>query len=633
MHSFCHFLYAFAMLLLFFSCQLDSQQAAESELEEIPQYLPFNSLDLNDMPELKINGSNWSIKGGVKSDFSKEWDLQTTEGTGILINHVEDIGKRDAAGQGEHLFTDFEHGDMEFEIDFMVPKGSNSGLYFMSRYELQIRETHDDPDLSSDDCGGIYAQWKEPGNHNETIGGKAPNVKAVKAPGLWQNYKVLFRAPKFDENGNKTQNAKFEHVYHNGYLIHEDVEVAGPTIEAFSEEEVAKAPLMIQGDHGPVAFRNIKYKLYGEDTVRISDLTYNLYEEEWDYLPDYQKFTPSESGEAESFINLTDISGHNDHFGLKFTAQINLPKDGDYLFETIIDDGGNLFIDEQLVVHNEGETRIGTERGIINLNKGVHILKLSYYQEIGNALLVLNIEGPEMEKRPYLSADIGKLTKDRSRQSSMTVQATDEVKMLRGFVDHRDKKYTHTLSVGNPEGVHYSYDTRNNALLNLWRGDYADVTEMWVGRGHSQKLKPFNAILELNSGIPISVSKSKLSSYLANDERHDPKGFRLDKRGRPTFLYQYGEVSVEEEIIPGENSTMRRTLSFENFGLQSVSFRLASDKSIFEIDGSWLSVGGNYYIMIDNGRSMTTVKKMKITEDLIYEIPLGTSTLSYNILW
>ena len=46
----------------------------------------------------------------------------------------------------------------------------------MSWYELQIRDTFDDDDLSSDDGGGIYAQWKEEGNQNETIGGKAPNV-------------------------------------------------------------------------------------------------------------------------------------------------------------------------------------------------------------------------------------------------------------------------------------------------------------------------------------------------------------------------------------------------------------------------------------------------------------------------
>ena len=77
---------------------------------------------------------------------------------------------------------------------------------------------------------------------------------------LWRR---LFdqHAPRFDENGKKTANAKFVKVVHNGVVIHEDVEVKGPTTAALGGPEKPRGPLMLQGDHGPVAYRKIKISL------------------------------------------------------------------------------------------------------------------------------------------------------------------------------------------------------------------------------------------------------------------------------------------------------------------------------------------------------------------------------------
>ena len=71
------------------------------------------------------------------------------------------------------------------------------------------------------------------------------------------NFESLACAPRFDEEGKKIENGRFVKVVHNGKVIHENVEVTGPTRAAAFENEAAKGPLMLQGDHGPVAFRNI----------------------------------------------------------------------------------------------------------------------------------------------------------------------------------------------------------------------------------------------------------------------------------------------------------------------------------------------------------------------------------------
>jgi hypothetical protein len=69
---------------------------------------------------------------------------------------------------------------------------------------------------------------------------------------------VTFRAPKFDASGTKTANAVFVKVVHNGKVIHENVEVSGPTRASGFGDEKPTGPLMLQGDHGPVAYRNIR---------------------------------------------------------------------------------------------------------------------------------------------------------------------------------------------------------------------------------------------------------------------------------------------------------------------------------------------------------------------------------------
>ncbi|NOY57975.1 MAG: DUF1080 domain-containing protein [Calditrichaeota bacterium] len=73
-------------------------------------------------------------------------------------------------------------------------------------------------------------------------------------------YDIFFRAPRFDKNGRKTANAKFIKVVQNGQIIQENVEVSGPTRSAAFLDEQPLGPLMLQGDHGPVAYRNVRIR-------------------------------------------------------------------------------------------------------------------------------------------------------------------------------------------------------------------------------------------------------------------------------------------------------------------------------------------------------------------------------------
>ena len=86
-------------------------------------------------------------------------------------------------------------------------------------------------------------------------------MNAAKPAGQWQTLHVVFHAPRFDDEGKKTKNVHFVSVTLNEQQIHRDVEVESPTENASSPlPEVPKAPLYLQLDHGPVAFRNVRVK-------------------------------------------------------------------------------------------------------------------------------------------------------------------------------------------------------------------------------------------------------------------------------------------------------------------------------------------------------------------------------------
>lgn len=214
---------------------------------------------LDDLTQFADPSANWQIVGDVFSDPKHEKDLVVTgKGEGVLANLQTNEHKG-------NLFTKFEHGDIELELEVMVPKDSNSGIYLQGRYEVQVRDSWGVEEPRPSDMGGIYYRFrKDVAREHRTYEGTPPPAGVAKPPGQWQKIHILFKAPEFaitasGELGEKTGNAVFKEVWLNDVLIHQNVQVTGPTRSSAFEDEKPTGPLMIQGDHGPVAYRNIRY--------------------------------------------------------------------------------------------------------------------------------------------------------------------------------------------------------------------------------------------------------------------------------------------------------------------------------------------------------------------------------------
>lgn len=152
---------------------------------------------------------------------------------------------------GGNIFSREEFADCLLHVEFCEPdmpqasgqaKG-NSGVYLQARYEIQVLDCYGYSKLGTGDCGAIY------GTH-------APLFAACRPPLEWQSYDIVFRAPRYDENGGVRELVRMT-VLMNGLPIHNNVEVPGATVAAAFQDHVASGPIMLQ-DHGcPVRYRNI----------------------------------------------------------------------------------------------------------------------------------------------------------------------------------------------------------------------------------------------------------------------------------------------------------------------------------------------------------------------------------------
>jgi hypothetical protein len=218
-------------------------------LAAAPEHQAVYYLTGTDLSQWAKNTGEWQAVGDAFLKPGNRKRLEGKPGAGILLN-----GDR---GNTVDLVSAEAFGDCEVHLEFLLSKNSNSGVYLMGRYEIQIFDSYGKKgEYPGIECGGIYQRWDEKRNP-KGYEGHSPKVNASKPPGEWQTFDVAFRPPEFDAAGNKTRNACFVKVVHNGVTIHENVELTGPTRGSLFENEAPAGPLRLQGDHGPVAYRNL----------------------------------------------------------------------------------------------------------------------------------------------------------------------------------------------------------------------------------------------------------------------------------------------------------------------------------------------------------------------------------------
>lgn len=452
---------------------------------------PFNAISLNNLDAFKDPGKNWVIAADAIADINKPQAIRPIKGEGAVVNNFE-------KNKWMHLVTKEEFGDVEVDLDFMMAKNSNSGVYLQGRYEIQLLDSWTKLDPAWSDVGAVYSRWTP---EKGTFEGTAPVMNVGRAPGLWQHLNIRFRAPRFNDKGEKIENARFESVTLNGVLVQQEVEVTGSTASHMFQDEKPKGPLVLQGDHGPVAFKNIRYRALVEE-------------------------------------------------------QPGPPRDEYW------------------------------------------IPKSNYWNTV----------------------------------DPIIVEPGTKPSFIKTFLMYGDKKLTHVLSVGNPDGVSYSYDLKEGALFQIWRGKFIDVTPAWRDRGGMQLGVPLGSVITLSDAPAIAKLSNENAAWPDSVQFDDMnnKGYSLDKKRSPTFNYVYNDLAVSDSITSLENGEgLNRTLSVGN-ATPDLYVRIASAANIENISGDLYAVDNkSYYIRIDK-KYKPVIRSSGSRQEMIVKY---SEPVTYSLIW
>ncbi|MVM35928.1 DUF1080 domain-containing protein [Spirosoma sp. HMF4905] len=600
-----------------------------------PTPTPGIALPLNDLSAFAAPTPNWRIAGGVRADLNKENTLTTEKGMGVLVNIPLAHPTADPKNPYKYdLFTTLQHGDVDLELDYMMASKSNSGVYLQGRYEIQLRDSWEIRKPNVHDNGGVYERWdeKRPEGH-KGYEGHAARQNASRAPGLWQHMKISFQAPRFNANGQKTENGRVIRVELNGVIIQEDVELTGPTRGSAFDDEKALGPLRIQGDHGAVALRNIRYITYDKPRPELMNLKYAVYKGKFQKEPEYDKTAPESEGATK--ILSASVSRIPNEFLIRYTGTLRVSEPGEYSFNLGVPGGGGMMkINNQSVIA-PGEWNA---KGKATLSKGDLPFELLYskFVDWAQPALGLTVAGPGI--REYAISDgVGGTGEE---VDPIIVEAPTNT-ILRSFMDMpgekntqgRTLRVTHAISVGSPEQVHYTYDLDKGALVQVWRGGFLDATPMWHERGDGSS-RPLGMVQRL--GAPV-LFLSKLASPQANwiadttGSNYHPKGYVLDESDRPTFRYQSYGASVEDKIrVLNEGKGVQREVTITN-PASDLYARLISGSSISALENGMYLVDGQEYVRIDDvAGAKPTIREANGRQELIVPVK---GKLTYSILF
>lgn len=598
------------------------------------------TLSLEDLSSFQSPPDNWSVADSVWAHPDQAHHLASASGTGVLVNQPTE------AAEG-HLLSEWEHGDLEIAMDVLMPRGANSGIYLQGRYEIQLLDSWGVQSPTFGDLGGIYERWRPNRPEGERgIGGHPPRTNVAKAPGLWQHLHIDFRAPRFNQDGEKIENARFETVSLNGVVIHRNVEVIGPTRGAGFSDESATGPLLIQGDHGPVAVKNIRYKRYRPGRVTLSDLQYEIYDGAVDPAGPLDTASVAKRGSTDRLTPAVAdgvVDRGRDDFAMVYEGMITVPRSGSYTFDLGLEwmpdssaqdrelGGGHLQVGEEVLIPYTDPS------GSATLQKGAHPFRLAYVkrQDTEEDAVMLFVEGPQMRRQ--------RLTEAAAEPPSNPILATPEgdPSLFRSFFRHGSEKRTHVLSVGTAQNGHYAYDLARGSLLRTWKGPFLQMNDMWEGRGVEQRARPLGSGPVFSGAPSLAVLPRRTAPWpdsIQRDVEHEYLGYRLDEHGRPTFRYRFEGLEVTDQPRVHESGgRLTRTIQ--------VSGRPSSDPIFVRLlratplrrAGPHRFVAGDrqYYVTLQKDADTLVLRRSNGARELLLPVPADSSSteIRYELTW
>ncbi len=452
-------------------------------------------------------------------------------------------------------------------------------------------------------------------------------------PNVWQNLEIAYLPA-----GPSTP-ALLVATYLNGNLVYYQ--------QPLPSTDQPPGPLTLELTNGTLSVTNLRshgeagksstLASNGEVILNMPLIHYAYYEVDGrpETFEDWNTQAPSKEGYISRF-DLGAIREQNRDYAIRFEGDLTIPRAGDYTFYLRSSTHSALFIDGEPVVALGPDTEGIENEGMVSLGEGDHRVRLDHYQETNWNHLLLKYSTGEQERASFNDMPEGRAIATPRSQEALVVETDDRPYLLRSFLnfpnariyDYTDKR-THVINVGEASGPHYSYDLQNGALLQVWRGEFVDASEMWDGRGEPQVVRPLGPAVSFDGQPQWSTESDEWPDSLA-DFHH--RRYELDEEGRPTFYFEFGDDSeVSDRVVPTEGG-IRRTLT--NASSKTLLTNLVAAANIRQ-------TAPGVFEMVDPGLNVEVTELasggLKLMEGegrqrLVAELPPGEH-LTYSIAW
>ncbi len=464
--------------------------------------------------------------------------------------------------------------------------------------------------------GGGFVQVGEGGGRNSEkmsgFTGLAPFQDAGKTAGLSQTLEIDYES---DIPGLRNK-ARINEVRINGIVVQ----------QAQYLSLLPSSPVIsIRVDNGIAVFSAIGFqKFENRRPVLVSDLSYKIYNDEWDSR------TTDKLALSGTSAELTfEVAGDRNSYNLVYEGNLIVKENGDYNFTTLYTGAYcQLSIDGNVVLDTDYSTSREAHQTNVRIEAGAHKIRL-WYSKLPWAQAALGLRIGKTGVREYNLHALSSLPETPAKPFLSAEPNAQRPEMVRSFIRFPGEthKRTHCLSVCSPVRRSFSVDLNRAALLQVWSGDFANTTEMWYGRGEPQLLTPL--------GLPETISGRSSFARLPGADAPwvdsaavNFLGYRIDAHGYPVIRYALGP-SVIEDAITATGKSINRTVTPERNASSGNYVLLAEGTQIIPVEKGLYRVDGRYYVKVGSPAA-PTLRKSKGKTELLLQL---AQPVSYSIIW
>jgi hypothetical protein len=445
-----------------------------------------------------------------------------------------------------------------------------------------------------------------------------------KTPGLWQRAYVSYQAAR---NG---QPAILNKLAINDITIQEGQNL---TAGAMGGRQTGQ-PVQLAIQSGSATVRNIGVRPLADRVVAnwTGPITYRLVGKDLWSKAEVEAQPAVKTGTLDQ-LDYNVSYGQSGRFSILYTGKLNVPTAGTYIFDLQQGGGGGLWIDGQEVIKPIYHDLNDPESRQVPLTAGPHEVQVLFTRSWPRPGLGLFVSQPDTRPQPlHANGSLPEVTPI----AAVMAQPEPRPTLIRSFVQLPGEvtKRTHALSVGSQTGLHYTLDLNQMALVWAWKGDFADVTQMWYERGEPQLLRPAGVVIHTaprTALAPLPAATTAWPDSLGTDVLAY-KGLFLDKEGNPSAEYTLAGATVRDQVRP-MGSGLTRTLTLSGTPTGTLYARLAAGTQVEEVAKGLYAVNDRSYFVRFDPKAAVSVRQSGGQQELIMPVSMknGSATVSYMI--